>query len=211
MQLWGFVYLFAGLLNVLFGYRFFKFIISLYGFFAGAVVGSAVGSQVAGGETIGIVLGALILGSIGAALAVLFYYFGILILGGFLGLMVASTLLREPGITVQVVSAVVGAILAVAVQKLVIIVATSFSGSYFTLTGIFVLLGAVKPDFVRDLLDRGFFNLPTEISPVLILILCLLLTVFGILFQYQKIGRRKPARKRAPSAEPEPGMELEEE
>jgi hypothetical protein len=207
MQVLGIVYVFTGVLNTLYGYRFFKFIIGLYGFLAGAVVGAAIGSGVMGGETTGIVLGALILGCIGAALAVLFYYFGVLLVGAFLGLLIASALIQEPGTTVQVIFAVVGAILAVAIQKFIIVVATSFSGSYFTLAGIFVLLGGLEPNFVTDLLDRGFFNLPVDVHPILILILCLVLTVFGVLFQYQIIGRRKPVPKKATSPEAEPETE----
>ena len=139
------------------GYRFFQILIAVWGFFAGFNLGDAAMTALFGqnflGTATGWILG-LVIGLVLAALAYLFYYFAVVLLGASAGYSLGSGLmaalgLNNPGflsVTVGIVLAVVFALLIVFLNlpKLLIMLYTAFGGGVAMLTGLLVLLGQVS-------------------------------------------------------------------
>ena len=139
------------------GYRFFRVLIAVWGFFAGFNLGTAAMTALFGqnflGTATGWILG-LVIGLVLAALAYLFYYFAVVLLGASAGYSLGSSLmaalgLNNPGflsVTVGIVLAVVFAflILFLNLPKILIMVYTAFGGAVAMLTGLLVLLGRVQ-------------------------------------------------------------------
>ena len=180
-----------GLVNCLFGYRIFRFIIALWGFVFGAVVGSLVG--MAFYDSAGGIIGAIVGGLLCAVLAYVLYFVGIFLLGAGLAALLCSVGFaaggQQPLILVLVPAAIVGGILALILQKLLIILATSFGGAWTVATGVFALLGKA-PDFAamaeHPELMEGF------LAQNMGLIACWLgFGVAGVVVQYSLTARRK--------------------
>jgi len=139
------------------GYRFFRVLIAVWGFFAGFNLGAAGMTALFGqnflGTTTGWILG-LVVGLVLAALAYFFYYFAVVILGASAGYSLGSSLmaalgLNNPGllsVTVGIVLAVAFALLIVFLNlpKILIMVYTAFGGAVAMLTGLLILLGRVQ-------------------------------------------------------------------
>ncbi len=140
------------------GYRFFRILIAIWGFFAGFNLGAAAMTALFPNNaflhtTTGIVLG-LVIGVVFAALAYFFYYFAVVLLGASAGYELGSGLigaigLNNPGfiaVIVGVVLAVVFALLILLLNlpKILIMVFTALGGAVAMLAGLFILLGQVK-------------------------------------------------------------------
>ncbi|MFA5480647.1 MAG: DUF4203 domain-containing protein [Candidatus Muiribacteriota bacterium] len=127
--------LFFGLLQCFKGYKFFKIILALTGFLAaGLIAGNFVLIS-----TTSFILGLIaffVAGLFAAFFAVSFYFFGIFIFGasaGFLLTFILSLFMSPPiAVGLGVIVAFIGGIMAVKFQKLIIIIATSFSGAALT-------------------------------------------------------------------------------
>jgi hypothetical protein len=132
----------SGLVACFAGYRFFRFILGLYGFIVGALVGS---SLVAAGNTIAVLVAALIGGLAGALVLTLLYFVGVALAGAAGGVVLAQMFYAGLGVearqVVVLIVAVVGAGLALAFQRYVIIVATAFGGAWTALSVGLALLG----------------------------------------------------------------------
>lgn len=138
------------------GYRFFRILIVIWGFFAGFNLGAAGMTALFGqgflGTTTGWVLG-LVVGLVFAALAYFFYYVAVVLLGASVGYSLGSGLiaafgLNNPGflsVTVGIALAVVFALLILVLNlpKFLIILYTAFGGAVAMLAGLLVLLGQV--------------------------------------------------------------------
>jgi hypothetical protein len=144
-----------GLALTLSGYRFFVFLLPIWGFFAGF---SATASAIAGfwgtgflATVISWVIG-LLVGLLFAALAYLFYYAAIVILGATVGYQLGIGFMTWIGFKLGFISVLVGLILAVIfafgvwylkVPKLLIIVLTSLAGAASLLAGVFLAFGTI--------------------------------------------------------------------
>jgi hypothetical protein len=138
------------------GYRFFRILIAIWGFFAGFNLGAAGMTALFGqnflGTTTGWVLG-LVVGLVIAVLAYFFYYVAVVLLGASVGYSLGSGLiaafgLNNPGflsVTVGIVLAVVFAflILALNLPKLLIMVMTALGGAVAILGGLLILTGQI--------------------------------------------------------------------
>ena len=138
------------------GYRFFRIVLAIGGFILGALMAS---SMMGVGNGVGMVVAALVGSIIGAVILVLAYHVGIALLGAGLGALIAHQLWYwiRPGYppTLLVIgAALIGAILAMVVQRHVIIVGTAFGGAWTMIVGV---LNAVS--------TRGITRLssPTEV------------------------------------------------
>jgi len=122
------------LVQCLFGYRLFRWILGLMGFVIGALAGGAAGFHFFG--ALGAVVGGLVLGVIGAVMMVVLYFVGVFAMGAMLGAL-AGLLIAGPhagwGIAAAVGLGLIGGILAVALQRLLIILSTALIGSYSVL------------------------------------------------------------------------------
>ena len=144
------------------GYRFFRILIAIWGFFAGFNLGTAAMTALFSNAflqtTTGIVLG-LVLGLVFAVLAYFFYYFAVVLLGATAGYDLGSGFigaigLNNPGfiaVIVGVVLAVVFAflILILNLPKLLIMVFTALGGAVAMLAGLLILLGQVKVAYLQ--------------------------------------------------------------
>ena len=138
------------------GYRFFRILIVIWGFFVGFDLGASGMTALFGqnflGTTTGWILG-LVVGLVLAALAYFFYYVAVVILGASAGYSLGSGLmaaigLNNPGflsVTVGIILAVVFAflILFLNLPKILIMVYTALGGAVDMLAGLLILLGQV--------------------------------------------------------------------
>ena len=119
------------------GYRLFRFVLGVYGFILGALVGS---SMVGTGEVWVILLaGAGAAGPSGALVLVAGYFVGVAIIGAGMAAFVVNLAWRpfggEPHPVALVVAAAIGAFAAMSFQRHVIIVGTAFGGAWTMLVG----------------------------------------------------------------------------
>jgi hypothetical protein len=153
----GALVLLAGAAFCFAGYRFFRILIAIWGFFAGFNLGTAAMTALFQHAflqtTAGIVLG-LVIGLVFAVLAYFFYYFAVVLLGAIAGYDLGSGFigaigLNNPGF----ISVIVGVALAVVfillilllnLPKLLIMVFTALGGAVAMLAGLLILLNQVK-------------------------------------------------------------------
>jgi hypothetical protein len=132
----------GGLLACFAGYRVFRTVLAIYGFILGALLASSfMGSE----QTLWMVLTWIGGGIAGALILLLAYFAGVALLGAGLGAaaahMIWASLGSEPGMLIVILFSVAGAIGALALQRYVIIVATSFGGAQTALIGAAALMG----------------------------------------------------------------------
>jgi uncharacterized membrane protein YeaQ/YmgE (transglycosylase-associated protein family) len=148
-----------GTVQCFFGYRLFKIIIGIIGFIIGGALAGTISLAVSPEETVALIAG-LVGGIIGAMLLLTLYYVGIFFIGAFLGSIVGSFFYAvveigpEP-ITI-LIAAIITGIIALVIQKFMIIVSTSFGGSWLIVTGIaYFATGAVNPADIEYMLQSG--------------------------------------------------------
>jgi hypothetical protein len=137
----GMIALFFGMTLLFGGYRFFLFLLPIWGFFFGFGLGAETVQAIFGDAFLSTVTSWVVgfgLAMIFALLSYLFYFMAVALVGGALGYTVAVGLLQAIGLNfgflVWLVGIIVGLVVAVAVitlniQKYVIIVATAVLGS----------------------------------------------------------------------------------
>ena len=192
--------LFVGLLALLLGaafcfigYRFFRILIPIWGFFAGFFFGAQGVVSLFGGGFLSTVTSwvvGLIVGLILAALAYFFYYAAVVILGGSVGYWIGTGLMAALGfsqqsflaVVVGLAAAVVLAILIIALNlpKILIIVFSALGGASTIVAGILLLLGRIPLAFF------GYGTVAAIIlNSLLWLIVWLVLAVAGIVAQWR--------------------------
>jgi hypothetical protein len=137
----------GGLLSCFAGYRLFRVVLGLYGFVLGAAITSSMMGEV---NTMALVAAAIVGGLLGALLIVAAYFVGVALIGAGL----ASIALHsgwqaikhtDPPTAVLVLVAVLGALLALSVQRWGIIIGTAFAGSWTALLGGLQLADRLPP------------------------------------------------------------------
>ena len=126
------------------GYRFFRVVLAIYGFILGALMAS---SMMGVGNNVGMIVAALVGGLIGAVVLVLAYFVGIALVGAGLGALIAHEVWHwikpgDPPALIVIGAALVGAALAMVVQRYVIVVGTAFGGAWTMIVGGLALSGA---------------------------------------------------------------------
>lgn len=181
-----------GLMSCFAGYRLFRVVLAIAGFFAGAAL--------AGGlfwtffpqqpEFVAVIVG-LVGGIIGAVLLGFFYFAGVFVAGVALGVLLGSIISVNLGWQRVLASIILGlscGILALALQKLLIVIATAFIGAWSVLGGIALLMGWALPmELVRQPPVFWSTNWGTAF-----LVAWLVLGGFGVAVQYQP-GREHAA------------------
>jgi len=155
--------LFVGLLALLLGaafcfigYRFFRILIPIWGFFAGFFFGAQGVVSLFGGGFLSTVTSwviGLVVGLIFAALAYFFYYAAVVILGGSVGYSIGTGLIAALGLSQQgFIAVIVGLVVAVALAiliiilnlpKILIIVFSALGGASTIVAGFLLLLGRI--------------------------------------------------------------------
>jgi len=182
----------AGILACFWGYRTVKVILGIIGFAAGFVGGWTAAASLAPGHDLIALVSALIGGVIGGVLCVWLYFLGVFLLGAGAGVVVAGAVFAGMGHEAQpivlLVSAVVLGLLAVALQKFMIIVSSAFSGSYLIAAGLLHLAS-----LGRDTAPLWFNGVQTGWPEVLVYVALfswLVCGVVGARFQYRS-GRKR--------------------
>ncbi len=136
------ILLLGGLLACFAGYRVFRIVLGIYGFILGALLAS---SAMSSDQTLWMVVAAILGGIAGALILVAAYFVGVALIGAGVGAFVANVigaaLGREPHVFVVIALAILGALGALALQRYVIIVGTSFGGAWTTIVGALALRG----------------------------------------------------------------------
>lgn len=164
------------------GYRFFRALMTTYGFLIGATIGYLLG--IISREQEVIIILSLICGISGALIVNLVYTVSIFLVGALFGAFVFQLLSLLLGQQLHVIIAIIflvtGGILALRIMKFAIILGTSFMGSSTIITGVYVLLGAQE-----ELYQNYSLNFEHNQSFIMA-ILMILLGIIGVSVQYKK-------------------------
>lgn len=186
-----------GALGCFFGYRIFKLILGILGFVLGAILAAWIANNILDGSQTIVVIAALAGGIICAVLMTFLYFIGIFvlgaILGGLLGTLIGTALEGYLQIIIQLILAVIGGVIALIFQKFMIIIATSLSGSWSAVTGIYYFISG-DLDIYR-IYQQPKNLLFVDIHFYIILLCWLILGVIGIFVQY-KITGKKPKKNK---------------
>jgi hypothetical protein len=187
----------VGILICFWGYRLLKLTLGVVGLIAGAAGGWAVGLSLAPGNNGIALVCAIIGGVICAVLCIWLFFLGIFLLGASAGAIVATALFHAAGNQPQpilvLVLAIVFGVIALVLQKLMIIVSTAFIGSYLVTAGVLHLLAGgqnVSPLWF-DHLQQG----SDGILGYAALVIWLILGLGGASFQYRGRQRREEAAR----------------
>jgi hypothetical protein len=132
----------GGLLSCFAGYRVFRVVLGFFGFVLGALLASSImGTE----QTVAMIVGAIVGGIVGALILIAAYFVGVALIGAGVGALIVNLIWaglgREPHIVVVILFAIAGALAALALQRYVIIGATSFGGAWTAIVGGLALMG----------------------------------------------------------------------
>lgn len=132
----------GGLVSCFAGYRVFRIVLGFFGFVLGALLTSSfMGTE----QTLYMVIGAIVGGIVGALILMAAYFVGVALIGAGAGALAVNVIWaglgREPHILIVILFAIAGALGALALQRYVIIAATSFGGAWTALVGGLALMG----------------------------------------------------------------------
>jgi hypothetical protein len=137
------VFVVGGLLTCFAGFRLFRIVLALYGFFAGAMIGSHLGGDP--GNAWAVAMYGLVGGVVGAALMVVAYFVGVGLIGAGLAALALNVAWKaiggEPPTILLVVVCVVGAVLALNVVRYVVVFGSAIAGSWTALVGGLAIMG----------------------------------------------------------------------
>jgi hypothetical protein len=136
------VLLIGGIVACFFGYRLFRIVLAIFGFILGGLAASSI---VGVSETGPIIVAAVLGGLVGAAILIAAYFVGVALIGAGLGSVSANLLFsaggRDPHVATVILCSVAGAVVAVYLQRYVIIVGTAFGGAWTLIVGGLALVG----------------------------------------------------------------------
>ena len=132
----------GGLLSCFAGYRYFRVVLGLFGF----VVGAFFTSSVMGTEQTTWMIGAALIGGLtGALILIAAYFVGVALIGAGFGAAAANLIWArlgsEPQLLMVIGLSILGAVVALWLQRYVIIVATAFGGAWTIIVGALAMMG----------------------------------------------------------------------
>ena len=133
----------GGAVACLAGYRWFRIVLAIYGFIAGAMLASSILSS---GNSAGLLMAAFVGGMLGAGLLFFAYFVGIALVGAGLGVFIALTAWGrfspvDPPWVLVLLFAALGTLTALVLQRYVIVVSTAFGGAWTIIIGALTLMG----------------------------------------------------------------------
>lgn len=177
---------FIGFIECFFGYRIFRFLLGVIGFVIGAVVAGSLGFELSGGSEFVSIVSGIAGGFAGALLMYLLYVPGVFVIGAVFGFMIVSFVYgfinEDPVTWIVIASCVAVGALSVLFRRPMIILATSFGGSFAAVTGISYLIMKNFNPF-----ETGFLNSLGEDQLYRMAIIWFAIGVFGFVVQYMMI------------------------
>jgi hypothetical protein len=133
----------GGLISCFAGYRLFRFVLGLYGFFLGAMLTT---STMGTSNMWYLVLAAVVGGVLGAVLMIAAYFIGVGLIGAGLAALALNALWRlvgggDPPTLVLVLVCVLGALAALSVVRYVVVFGTAIAGAWTLIVGVMSLTG----------------------------------------------------------------------
>jgi len=186
------LFMVGGLLSCFLGQRTFRIVLGLYGFVLGILVaGSIIGPAESGRDYLILMAGGLA----GSVALVLAYFIGVALLGAvFAALLVHAVMAQlgaEPGAMVVIACTVAGALIALALQRYVIVVCTAFGGAWLLVMG---ALGLWHREAVTGLGDaaQGWLSYPLRPAPgeSWVVAVWLVLAIAGLFSQFRLASPR---------------------
>jgi len=188
------VLLLGGAVACFAGYRFFRVVLAIYGFIFGAMLASSVMGI---SNHLGMLIAALIGGILGAVLFTFAYYVSIGLIGAGMGAYLLNVVWTyaahaEPPRVGIIVASVAGAVIAMALQRYVIIISTAFSGAWTIIVAGLAVAGnnAVERAASSNSVWILYPFAPTQ-GPRWVPFVWVLLSLAGIAVQTGFTGRRK--------------------
>jgi hypothetical protein len=191
----GTIALFFGTLLLLGGYRFFMFLLPIWGFFFGFGLGAESVQALFGDAFLSTITSwvvGFVVALVFALCSYLFYFAAVALVGGALGYALAVGILEAIGlpfgILVWIVGIVVGIIFAIGVivlniQKLVVIFATAILGAGVIVTTFVVLFGGPAAQVTQSPVRTALQTSPFWSLSFIVL------AIIGLLVQYQSTRR----------------------
>jgi hypothetical protein len=186
------LFLVGGLLSCFLGQRTFRIVLGLYGFVLGVLVaGSILGTAESGRDMLILLAGGLA----GAVALVLAYFIGVALLGAVFAALVAHAVAAQMGVEppamVVIACTIAGALVALAIQRYVIVLGTAFGGAWLLVMG---ALGLWHQDAVTGLggAAQGWLSYPLRPAPgeSWVVIVWLVLAVAGLFSQFRLASPR---------------------
>jgi hypothetical protein len=133
----------GGTLACFAGYRLFRLVLAIYGFLLGALIAS---SMMGPANQWLMIVAAVAGGLAGALVLVLGYFLGVALVGAGLGALVAHTIWasmgHEPSAIIIILFALAGALVAMVLQRYVIVIGTAFGGAWTMIAAGVAIMGA---------------------------------------------------------------------
>jgi hypothetical protein len=137
------ILLLGGTIACFFGYRLFRLVLGIYGFILGALIATSLYGPA---EPLAVGIAAIVGGLLGALILNLAYFVGVALLGAAVGAVLLHIVwprvaTGDPHVLFVVLFAALGAVAAIWLQRIVIILATAFGGAWTLLVGGLALMG----------------------------------------------------------------------
>ncbi len=174
------------------GYRLFRFVLTLFGFYIGALAATAV---LGPSDRTLLIFAALGGGAVGALIMFFGYFVGVALVGAGIGALsvhlIWSRLGSDPHAFVVILAAVAGAATAMALQRYVIVIATAFSGGWTMVWG---AMNFQDQTAVGSRLPQVWMVYPLDLSPGRrwIIAAWLVVGLIGVFIQLRFTGRLMP-------------------
>jgi hypothetical protein len=181
------------------GYRLFRLVLTLFGFYIGALAATAV---LGPSDRTMLIFAALGGGAVGALIMFFGYFVGVALVGAGIGAlsvhMIWSRLGSDPHAFVVILAAVAGAATAMALQRYVIVIATAFSGGWTMVWG---AMNFMDQSLVGVRRPQVWMVYPLDLSPGRrwVLAAWLVVGLLGVFIQLRFTGRLKPFVKKKPA------------
>ena len=191
----------AGILVCFCGYRLLKLTLGILGFIAGAYAGWQLGVYALGGSNVMALVCALVGGLIGTALYLCLYFLGVFLLGATAGAIVVAAYFNGTAHQAQPLVVLAGSVafglLALVAQKIMIVIATAFCGSYLIAAGIW-------PFIARGQNPSQVWLYPAHVSPSgslghVALAIWLVLGIVGASVQFRAGPRKAESSNKKPA------------
>jgi Domain of unknown function (DUF4203) len=175
------------------GYRLFRIVLAIYGFILGAMLAS---SLMGISNHVGMIVAAVIGGIVGALLFTFAYYVCIGLIGAAMGTLILHIVWdyakhTEPTTVAVIIASVAGAVIAMALQRYVIIVSTSFSGAWTIIVGGLALAGNRGAERAAAAGDVWILYPFTPTTGRWVVVLWFVLALTGLAVQAGVTGRKK--------------------